>query len=332
MSVKLIDNCMNYNFDYMIILTESGDFQILDRDTVIKKDSEYVNDYLGIEDATEDNVTSYGNLPIYNTLKADLKKMAEETCEKIKNNFRDKIEYTKVVSSDKTGISTYVTVKFRFPERTDSDVREHLVNNSKFLDWYKSGKNGINNGMGGEYKLDFRISTHNLDDTPYNVSINANPKTYEDIEKIIFKYVRERYAYIKKAWNEYKKTGELPEGQLQRNQDRKAAENANKPQWKELFKHIKLCVAKSLKESFGGTRLKSIVELEAENVLQYLDMSNIKLEDIVNAIEVEFADEPIIYSKLLAICAECLVENVIEYTFDGGFDYQLLFDDIRARM
>lgn len=92
-----------------------------------------------------------------------------------------------------------------------------------------------------------------------------------------------------------------------------------------LYKYIQ---KSSLKESFGGDRLQATLENEADNVLKYLEVCDVKLEDIVNAVEVWFRDKPIYYAQLLAICADCLVDNIIEYTFNGVFDYDLLFDDM----
>ena len=305
--------------------------ELLDKDTPIKLDSEYVNDYIGKEEATEDNIKKYSDCPVFTELKDDMYNFAEDICKTIRKY--PEVKSAVVDSSKSVGLSTYIDIIFKHPKDFDKDVPRLLAKNKKFLNWYDSGKGGVSNGLAGEYKLNIRLSNHEPKITGADVYINMKDKLFNDVRDRVLFYVKDRIAYINKAWKDYKTKGIFPQGQETRNHARSAATKSRQP-WisEQMMLLIKNNLSQTLKESFGKDRLQSIVEVEAENVLEYLKMSNVKLEDIVSAVESEFAKEPIIYANLLAACAECLVENVIEYTFDGGFDYELLFDDIRDKL
>ena len=328
-----IDEVIGY--DYEILLTEA-ELKKLAFNKPIEQDHVYLNRILNRDDIKENDVKNYDGA-LFVDYKDDMETMANKICKSLESI--KGVESAFVTRSDKPGISTYITIKFKHPtideanatEEEKEKAKEEAQNDSQFYTHFGSGF-GQNNGLDAEFKLKIRLSSHESVWTDAYIDINIVDKVYKYFKKRVIARVKERINYINTAWSNYIKYRKLPKKQTERNRERTNAKNAGVPVIRELLKHMKLYIGKSLKESFGGTRLKSMVELEAENVLQYLDMSNIKLEDIVSAVEVEFSDEPIIYAKLLAICAECLVENVIEYTFDGGFDYELLFDDMRAKM
>ena len=315
----------NINIEYDIDLTEML-IELLDKNTPIKKDSEYVNDYLGKDEATEDNIKNYKKVPVFTDIENDMYDFCESICKEIEKI--PGVESARAKKSQSLGMSTYITVNFTQPSKTDKDVIDASKKDPKFLGHYLSGfKSG--GGYAGEYRLKFRLSNHDVKRaTDADVILDVTGQTYEDFKNEVLNLCKKRVQQLDNYFDNFKKTGKISPKQIKRNEERKTRRDA----YNEILNVIYNNLSVTLKESFGGTRLKSMVELEAENVLQYLDMSNIKLEDIVNAVEVEFSDEPIIYAKLLAICAECLVENVIEYTFDGGFDYELLFDDMRSKM
>ena len=323
------------HYDYEILLTEA-ELKKLAFNKPIEQDHVYLNRILNRDDIKEKDVKNYDGA-LFVDYKDDMETMATKICNSVQSI--KGVESAFVTRSDKPGISTYITIKFKHPTIDEANVteeekekaKEEAQNDSQFYTHFDSGF-GQNNGVGAEFKLKLRLSSHEPVWTDAYIDINIVDKVYQYFKKRVIARVKERINYINTAWNNYIKYRKLPKKQTERNRERTDAKNAGVPVIRELLKHIKLCVAKSLKESFGGARLRSIVEVEAENVLQYLDMSNVKLEDIVAAVESEFRDEPIVYAKLLAICAECLVENVIEYTFDGDFDYDLLFNDIREKL
>ena len=321
------------NCDYEIILTES-DLKILSYSEPIKLDSEYVNEYEGTEEATEDNIRNYEGHPVFTDLKDDMETMSNKICNSLKS-----LPYVEDAFTDRSGrvgISTYITIKFKHPTLDDvtltSKEREQaeydVQHNPQYITHFNSGF-GNNEGLEGEFNLEIRLSSHPVVWSTAYIDINILGKVYQYFKKRVISRVKERWNYILTAWKQYVKTGKLPKNQRRRNITRKNHRDNGQPV---IFEHIKNSIFKSLKESFGGVRLQSIIEKEAENILSYLDMNDIKLEDIVSAVEVEFKDEKIIYAELLAILADCLVDNIIEYIFDGGFDYELLFDDMRERI
>lgn len=327
MAVKPLFICENHTVDYDLYINNYL-IELLTKDEPIKLDSQYVNDYLGIDDATEGNIRNYNDCPVFTELKNDMKQFAEEICTEIKKH--NEVESATVNDSpNHAGISTYIIIKFKLPEEFDSAyVQQKLRTDRQYISHYNSGFNG-NDGLGGEYKMIIRLSTHEPSrrrGTSADIYINITGKLFDYFRDRVLYYVKERIDYINNAWKNYKETGQLPEGQTERNHIRKNARNSRRPWITELlYKYIQ---KSSLKESFGGDRLQATLENEADNVLKYLEACNVKLEDIVNAVEVWFRDKPIYYAQLLAICADCLVDNIIEYTFDGIFDYDLLFDDM----
>ena len=100
----------------------------------------------------------------------------------------------------------------------------------------------------------------------------------------------------------------------------------------DLLQYMKSYIAKSLEESFGSDRLQAVLEIEAQNVLDYLKFTNTKIEDIISAVESKFRDYKVNYVQLIKATAECLVDNIIDYTFEDSFDYDMLFNDIREEL
>ena len=309
-----------------LFIKENDSLRILDYNEPIKLDSEYINDYLGSNEATERNIETYSSLPIFTDLKADIKQM----CEEIKSIIEDRFdtEYVKVESSARTGISTYITVKFKMPSSTDDDVIPYLQRDRNFLNHYIYGINNEGNGMGGEYKLEFRVSTHRINDTESNVSINAHNKTYSDIKDIILHYVTERDEYIKNAWNTYKQNQTLPHNQSTRNRIR--AKRSNQPQWTELYKHLKSHIYRILAES-NTSKSYSVFTSEIDNIFNCLQFCNVYLYDIFDLVESKFYNySP--HCTLWKTCIEALIENITEYTIEDSFNYDLLFSDIENRL
>ncbi len=311
-----------------LFIKENGSLRILDYNEPIKLDSEYVNDYLGSNEATERNIETYSSLPIFTDLKADIKQM----CEEIKSIIEDRFdtEYVKVESSARTGISTYITVKFKMPSSTDVDVISYLQRDRNFLNHYIYGINNEGNGMGGEYKLEFRVSTHRVNDTESNVSINAHNKTYQDIKDIILRYVKERDEYIKNVWNTYKQTQTLPSNQSTRNRDRIRDKRSNQPQWTELYKYLKSHIYRTLAES-NTSKSYSVFTSEIDNIFNCLQFCNVYLYDIFDLVESKFYNYSPHYT-LWKTCIEALVENITEYTIEDSFNYNLFLVNMKNRL
>ena len=316
---------INTNIDYDIDLTEML-IELLDKNVPIKKDSEYVNDYLGKDEATEDNIKNYKTVPVFTDLENDMYDFCTAICKEIEKI--PGVEEARAKKSQSLGMSTYITVNFIQPKKTDKDVIEASKNDHRFLGHYLSGF-GKDGGYNGEYRLKFRLSNHDVKRaTDADIILDVTGKTYEKFKDEVINLCKKRVQQLSNYFNDFKKTGKISPKQIKRNEERKARRDV----YNEILNVIYRGLSKSLKESFGGERLQSILEVEAQNVLEYLKFTNTKIEDIISAVESEFAQTKIAYSRLVRIVAECLVDNVIEYTFDDEFDYELLFDDIEQRI
>ena len=321
----LCDYLEDYDFDIDLnkVLNE-----ILDKNTKIKLDSDYVNDYLGKNDATEDNIKSYSDLEIFSELKSDMRSLCDSIASEVSKI--PGVEGVKVKSSGSLGMSTYITVSFIKPSPTDKNLKSYISKDLKFINHYLSGF-GNGGGYEGEYRLKFRLSNHDVvKATDADVEVNVTNKIYNEFKDEVVNMCKKRIQELNSYLNDFKKTGKISNKQVERNKERKQHRDAYNRIYHEIINTImnKLPIS----ESFGGERLQAVIETEAENILDYLNMCNIKLEDIVSAVETEFRDYKINYIQLIRATAECLVENIIDYTFDDSFDYDLLFEDIRKEL
>ena len=336
MAVKPLFLDEDIQYDYHIMLTEA-DLNILKYNEPIKLDSEYINDFLNRTDVTEEDVPNFSDLELFDLLKADMEFMANKICASLRA--LPQVADAYVGRSGSVGISTYITVDFNRLTLEDAHLtpkelekaQERINNDPKFVSHFESGF-GHGEGMSGEFKLKIRLSSHPYHRTDAYIDINILGKVYQYFKKRVTARVKERINYIDVAWTQYCKTGKLPKNQAQRNTQRKTAKSNLEPVVMELLNHMKSYIAKSLKESFGSDRLQAVLEIEAQNVLDYLKFTDTKIEDIISAVESEFRDYKVNYVQLIKATAECLVDNIIDYTFEDSFDYDMLFNDIREEL
>ncbi len=318
----------NYSedFDFDIDLNKVLN-EILDKNTKIKLDSEYVNDYLGKDEATEDNIKNFKNVAVFKELEDDMESFCNDIAKEI-SKIPD-VEDIKIKKSKSLGMSTYIIVTFEKPSPNDKSLKPFIDKDSKFINHYLSGFG--NGGYGGEYRLKFRLSNHDVvKATDADVEINVTNKIYNEFKDEVVKMCKKRIQQLDNYFDDFKRTGKISPKQIARNKERNERRNAYNKIYHEI---INVLINKlPLTESFGGERLQAVIETEAENILDYLNICNVKLEDIVSAVESEFRDCKVSYVQLIRATAECLVENILDYTFEDSFDYNLLFDDIRKEL
>lgn len=318
----------NYSedFDFDIDLNKVLN-EILDKNTKIKLDSEYVNDYLGKDEATEDNIKNFKNVAVFKELEDDMESFCNDIAKEI-SKIPD-VEDVKIKKSKSLGMSTYIIVTFEKPSPNDKSLKPYINKDSKFINHYLSGFG--NGGYGGEYRLKFRLSNHDVvKATDADVEINVTNKIYNEFKDEVVKMCKKRMQQLDNYFDDFKRTGKISPKQIARNKERNERRNAYNKIYHEI---INVLINKlPLTESFGGERLQAVIETEAENILDYLNICNVKLEDIVSAVESEFRDCKVSYVQLIRATAECLVENILDYTFEDSFDYNLLFDDIRKEL
>lgn len=318
----------NYSedFDFDIDLNKVLN-EILDKNTKIKLDSEYVNDYLGKDEATEDNIKNFKNVAVFKELEDDMESFCNDIAKEI-SKIPD-VEDVKIKKSKSLGMSTYIIVTFEKPSPNDKSLKPYIDKDSKFINHYLSGFG--NGGYGGEYRLKFRLSNHDVvKATDADVEINVTNKIYNEFKDEVVKMCKKRIQQLDNYFDDFKRTGKISPKQIARNKERNERRNAYNKIYHEI---INVLINKlPLTESFGGERLQAVIETEAENILDYLNICNVKLEDIVSAVESKFRDCKVSYVQLIRATAECLVENILDYTFEDSFDYNLLFDDIRKEL
>mgnify|MGYP000883080921 CR=1 FL=1 len=292
--------------------------ELLKKDEPIKLDSEYVNDYYNITDATEDNINNWKGSKVFSELKKDM----EDWCTAISHKIEQLpgVENCRIKGSDSAGMSTYINVNFKRPSDKDADVRSRLKDDPKFLTHYFSGF-GKGGGYEGEYRLKFRVSNHKPKFTDANVYVNILNHNYSWIESKILELCKKRITQLDSYWKDYLRTGQISPKQQKRNASRKDGDvivlEVLNP------KHIYI-----IKESFGTDRLDIMLD---DNTLKYLDASHTDLEDVLSEVESYFSN--VEYIKLLNVMAKCLNKFVIEYTFeDDYFNTELLIDDMKKEL
>lgn len=315
------DISFNYDYDLSTLLDE-----ILTKTEPIKLDSEYLNDYIGTDDIEEKDVKNYKGHPVFNDLKDDMWNFATEICNEIKKI--PGVENATVKRSKSVGLSTYISVSFTQPNKNDPKLAPYLKDDKKLITHYLGGY-GDGEGYQGEYFTKIRLSNHDVKKaTNAEFILDIHNEKFDQFKNEVLSICKKRVRQLQSYFNDFLKNRKITDKQKERNAKRRARLDA----YNEIINVIYRGLSKSLKESFGGERLQATLEIKAQNVLDYLKYTNTKIEDIISAIESEFADVRIAYSRLIRVCAECLVENIIEYTFEDSFDYELLFDDMRQKM
>ena len=295
--------------------------ELLNKNEPIKLDSEYLNDYYNRNDIKEEDVWQYKNDAVFKELKDDMSNWVNE----IKTAVKDipGVSKVNIVGSNQAGLSTYLNVNFKRPDEKDPVAKERLKDDPKFLNHYFSGF-GQDGGYDGEYRLKFRISNHpekHISNT--NVFMNAVGHNYDWIKDNIISLCEKRVKQLQNYWNDYCRTGIISPKQIKRNQNRK----------NQIFLHLEYLnkgyiedkYLSLLKETFGGDRLAYMLD---ENTLNYLDTADVDVEDIIYEVEAAPEFKRYDYIRLLNAVAHCLNNFAIEYTFDGGFDYELFLKDV----
>lgn len=298
--------------------------ELLDKNEPIKLDSEYINDYYNITDATEDNINNWKGDALFLELKSDM----DDWCQSIAAKIRQipGVASAKVKGSESVGMSTYINVNFVRPTEDDKEVQKHIKDDPKFLTHYFSGF-GKDGGYEGEYRLKFRVSNHKPKYTDANVLVNILNHNYNWIESKIVEMCKKRVTQLDSYWKNYLSTGVISPKQIKRNKARKDDEDViiiellkQKNKSKSLL---------SIEETFGKDRIYSMLD---DNVIDYLNVINVDLEDIAYEIEHHFNLGTYDYVTLLQVAAKCLNQYIIEYTFEESFDYSLLFQDMEEEL
>lgn len=304
-----------YDYDFTAYLIE-----LLDKNTPIKLDSEYVNDYNGNDEATEANITKYADCPVFKELENDMFDFANEICAEIK-----KLPYiydARVKSSKSVGCSTYITVNFKKPDRNDPKYAEIYKNDPKFFTHYDQGF-GTGGGYGSEYKLKFRISNHDVKRaSDAGVEVNVLGKTFDEFKDYILDVVEKHQEKLTSYLATFIQTGKISNKQLARNKvkkDREAKYNKAYHRRESLNKMI-------IDESFGTQRLRTLLNPET---LDYINMTHTNLETVLELAEEDKELKSLTYIDLLKLVAGCLNAYIIEYTFDETFNEAVFLDDLR---
>ena len=309
----------DYDIDLNTVLKE-----IIDKHSKIKLDSEYVNDFLGKDEATEDNIKSYSDLKVFDELKSDMRSLCDSIASEVSKI--PGVEGVKVKSSGSLGMSTYITVTFEKPSPNDRSLKPYINKDNKFINHYLSGF-GNGGGYEGEYRLKFRLSNHDVvKATDADVEINVVNKVYNEFKDEVINICKKRVQQLDNYLNNFKKTGTISPKQVARNKERKQRRDTYNNVYHEI---------KTFNFGLDDNQMRiAFVAFDRDNTgeIDYLNMCNVRLEDVVSAVEAEFRDYKVDYISLLKATAECIVENIIDYTFEDSFDYELLFDDMRKEL
>ena len=311
----------DYDIDLFSYLLE-----ILNKNEPIKLDSDYLNDYYERDDIKEDDVWQYKDDKAIKELKADMYEWVEEIQKAVLNI--PGVESAKISDSTQAGMSTYLNVSFEKPNENDPIAKEKLKDDKKFITHYLSGFGNNGGGYGGEYRLKFRISNHDAKHiSNTNVFMNILGHNFNWIKDTIVDLCKKRVLQLQSYWKDYCRTGEISPKQIKRNQKRKDGEFLRLEYLKKGFINEKY--THLLKETFGGDRIKSMLN---NITLKYLENVGVDIEDIVYNVESHFQKAKIDYIALLYILVNCLNQFIIEYTFDEGFDYDLLYSDMQQEI
>ena len=306
----------DYDIDIFQYLLE-----ILNKNEPIKLDSEYLNNYYNKNDITETDVWQYKDTEFMDDLKADMRNWVttiKSEVEKIPG-----VDYADIIGSNQAGLSTYLKVMFKRPDENDPVAKEKLKDDPKFLTHYFSGF-GHDGGYDGEYRLKFRISNHpEHRGADTNVFMNILGHDYNWIRQQIIELCNKRANQLTHYWRDYCKTGKISPKQIKRNKDKREGKDIRLEYLRNGYisdAHIKF-----LKETFGGDRIQTLLDA---NTLSYIDTTDVNLEDIVANVETHFQSSSIDYITLLFILADCLNKFILDYTFDTGFNYDHLYEDM----
>lgn len=306
-----------YNYvDYDIKLSNYI-IELLTHEEPIKTDTEYINDYYGDDRATGKRVSLFADCPVFIDLKTDMESFATEICNAISE--RPEVKSATVNDSpNHAGISTYITVLFKHPKEFDSAfVQDKLKTDPQYITHYESGI-GNGEGLGGEYKLEFRLSTHDVSrrkGTSADVYIDITGKVFDYFKRRVLSYVDDRIRYINDAWQNYKEKGEYPQEQIERNRIRSRAKHSRRPWIQEMF------ISKLNNYKLTESTASNIIEVN-----KYLQSINLSMDDLLIWVDFMFSDIPV--EKLIDVMAICLSENIIEYTYEDRFDYELFYNDL----
>lgn len=303
-----------YDYDLTSLLIE-----ILTKEEPIKSDEDYLDTE---EDVNSSNIWKYKDDPVFVELKSDM----ESFCNEIKNDILkiDGVEKVTIYTSKSVGFSTYITVKFKKPPR-DSKL------NSDYL-----------NGYGDEYELKFRLSNHKVSKvTDADILIDLLGKKFNQFKTEVLDIVAQRVQQLNNYYRDFKNTKKVSASQKQRNKDRKARQASyksdvvakkNKYNGNKGYNNDSMRKKESfrIRESFGKDRVYSLLNSDTIN---YLDSSNVDLENLVSQVEQHFGLRDYDYVTLMTTLADCLNSFIIEYTFDeNSFDTDLLFNDMQEQL
>lgn len=321
-----VENNLTEEFKYFLekdydIDLNSYLLELLSKSEPIKLDSEYLNAYYNRDDITEDEVWQYKDDEVFKEMKSDMTEWANEIQDIIKDI--PGVEDVQIVGSNQAGMSTYINVNFKRPDKTDKIAAAKLKEDPKFLNHYFSGF-GQGGGYDGEYRLKFRISNHpekHISNT--NVFMNITGHKFDWIRDNIVNLCAKRVNMLQNYWRDYCNTGKISPKQIERNKRRKNQEFLHLEYLNRGYIREKYMTL--LKETFGGDRLRTMLDT---NTLSYIDTTDVKLEDIVANVETHFQSSSIDYITLLFILADCLNKFILDYTFDTGFNYDHLYEDM----
>ena len=244
MAVKPLFNIEDYEFDYDL---SSFLIELLTKTDKIKKDSEYVNDYLGTDEATEDTIKNYKKVPVFTELEQDMKQFCDDICKEIETI--PGVESATCKSSRSLGMSTYITVHFVKPTNNDRDIQPYLKQDRKFINHYLGGF-GDGNGYEGEYKLKFRLSNHAVvRATDADFEIDVTDRVYNDFKDEVIKICKKRVQQLQSYIADFKRTGKISPKQVQRNIERRKRKAAYNEVLLTMFDKL------SLNESISNSQL-----------------------------------------------------------------------------
>ena len=222
-----IENNLTEEFKYFLekdydIDLNSYLLELLSKSKPIKLDSEYLNAYYNRNDITEDEVWQYKDDEVFKEIKRDMTEWANEIRDILKGI--PGVEDVQVVGSNQAGMSTYINVNFKRPDKTNKVVASKLKEDPKFLNHYFSGF-GQDGGYDGEYRLKFRISNHpekHISNT--NVFMNITGHKFDWIRDNIVNLCTKRVNMLQNYWRDYCNTGKISPKQIERNKRRKNQE------------------------------------------------------------------------------------------------------------
>lgn len=304
----------DFDYDLTGLLIE-----ILTKDEPIKDDADYID---SDETINSSNIWKYQSDPVFVELKSDM----SDFCDEIKREILkiDGVDSVTITPSKSVGFSTYITVNFTKPPK-DSKLNSDYIN-----------------GYGGEYKLKFRLSNHQVSKaTDADVLIDLLGKKFDQFKTEVLNIVTQRVQQLSNYYRDFKNTKKVSASQKQRNKERKARQQSyntnvvakkNKYNGNKGYNNYSWRQKESFSvfESFGRDRLYSMLDT---GTVEYLDTAHTNLEEIVSMIEEHFGFKDYDYVTLLRTTADCLNSYIIEYTFEEGiFNYDLLFADMQEQL